>query len=109
MDHFAEIFISLQKLDNQEDLDADGLSRHAILLPDLHIHTCFTEKKELQMTLAPWTGPDAPGCKRAMGGPDGFSVKFVLISITTATGMLIWPTDVLASLTLLDRLGCQKR
>lgn len=47
------------------------------LPPELHSNTYSIEKKELQATLAPWTGPDAPGCKRATGGPQGFSVKFV--------------------------------
>ncbi|KAH9936997.1 uncharacterized protein B0H18DRAFT_866901 [Fomitopsis serialis] len=58
MDHFADIFIALQKLGNQDDLDPE-------------------EKALLETKIAPWTGPDSPGCRRATGGPEGFSVKCV--------------------------------
>lgn len=45
MDHFAEIFIALQKLDNQEDLDAEGSSSHHSFLLDLHVHTLYRKEK----------------------------------------------------------------
>lgn len=56
MDHFAEIFVSLQKRAKSSDPD---------------------EIRQLNEFLNPWTGPRAPGMLRSDRGPDGFSVKCV--------------------------------
>ncbi|KAH9837212.1 uncharacterized protein C8Q71DRAFT_757195 [Rhodofomes roseus] len=56
MDHFAEIFVSLQKRAKSTDPDEIG---------------------QLDAILAPWTGPQAPGMLRTDHGPEGFSVKCV--------------------------------
>lgn len=45
MDHFAEIFIALQKLDNQEDLEAEGWSDLHISMLDLYIQILLREEK----------------------------------------------------------------
>ncbi|KAH9898325.1 hypothetical protein C8Q73DRAFT_641764 [Cubamyces lactineus] len=56
MDHFATIFVAYQKRGKTQDPD---------------------EIQRLDEELAPWTGANAPGKKRADAGPGGFSVKVV--------------------------------
>ncbi|KAI0651927.1 hypothetical protein C8Q79DRAFT_1005177 [Trametes meyenii] len=56
MDHFATIFVAYQKRGKSDNPD---------------------ETRRLDEELSPWTGPDAPGKKRANGGSGQFSVKVV--------------------------------
>ncbi|KAI0669822.1 hypothetical protein C8Q78DRAFT_976460 [Trametes maxima] len=56
MDHFATIFVAYQKRGKSDQPD---------------------EIRRLDEELSPWTGSDAPGKRRADGGPGGFSVKVV--------------------------------
>ncbi|KAI0734438.1 hypothetical protein C8Q72DRAFT_880101 [Fomitopsis betulina] len=56
MDHFSDIFVSLQKRAKSTDPE---------------------EIQKLEAFLAPWTGPSASGMVRADRGPGGFSVKCV--------------------------------
>ncbi|KZT72838.1 hypothetical protein DAEQUDRAFT_685144 [Daedalea quercina L-15889] len=56
MDHFAEIFVSLQKRAKSDNPD---------------------EVRRLDAVLAPWTGPRAPGMVRVDCATDGFSVKCI--------------------------------
>ncbi|OSD03140.1 hypothetical protein PYCCODRAFT_1366050 [Trametes coccinea BRFM310] len=56
MDHFATIFVAYQKRGKEKDPD---------------------EIRKLDEELSPWTGPHAPGKRRADAGPHGFSIKVV--------------------------------
>ncbi|KAJ6509494.1 hypothetical protein C8R47DRAFT_1098890 [Mycena vitilis] len=56
MDHFAGIFSAYQALGKSKD---------------------EAEMQRLNEELAPWTGHDSPGKKRADSGDDSFSIKFV--------------------------------
>ncbi|EPT03844.1 hypothetical protein FOMPIDRAFT_98888 [Fomitopsis schrenkii] len=56
MDHFSDIFVSLQKRAKSTDPE---------------------EIQKLDTFLARWTGPSAPGMVRADRGPGGFSVKCI--------------------------------
>ncbi|KAI9069965.1 hypothetical protein FKP32DRAFT_1558689, partial [Trametes sanguinea] len=56
MDHFATIFVAYQKRGKEQDPD---------------------EIRKLDEQLSPWTGPNAPGKRRADAGPHVFSIKVV--------------------------------
>ncbi|KAF7347868.1 DUF2235 domain-containing protein [Mycena venus] len=71
MDHFAGIFLAYQKLGKSKD-DA--------------------EIQRLNAELAPWTGHDSPGKKRADSDEDTFSVKFV--GVFDTVGSLGFPEEI---------------
>ncbi|KAI0639477.1 hypothetical protein C8Q77DRAFT_1163987 [Trametes polyzona] len=71
MDHFATIFVAYQKRGKAGDPD---------------------EIAKLDKELEPWTGPDAPGKKRADGGPGGYSIK--VLGVFDTVGSLGMPEEL---------------
>ncbi|KZT72839.1 hypothetical protein DAEQUDRAFT_722452 [Daedalea quercina L-15889] len=93
MDHFSEIYIALQQLGSQDDLKSDGS----------YVQT--SERKKQLEILAKWTGPDSPGCKRAKGGPEGFSVKCV--GVFDTVGSVGLPEEITRNTKMKKMFGFQ--
>ncbi|KAJ7103571.1 hypothetical protein B0H15DRAFT_221043 [Mycena belliarum] len=71
MDHFAGIFLAYQKLGKSKDEQ---------------------EIRRLKEELAPWTGPESPGKRRADSDNDSFSIKFV--GVYETVGSLGLPEEI---------------
>ncbi|KAI0375074.1 hypothetical protein BV20DRAFT_934232 [Pilatotrama ljubarskyi] len=71
MDHFATIFVAYQKRGKSQDPD---------------------EIAKLNEQLLPWTGPSAPGKKRADAGPGRFSVK--VLGVFDTVGSVGMPEEL---------------
>lgn len=72
MNHFADIFIWLQK--RGKTTDEKGMNRKACI-PLRYGPDGVIEKKELDEKLNPWTHRHSPGRLHAISEEDGFSVK----------------------------------